>query len=651
MPSPEATKGVINAARRDDQSLDHHVGGTDHRQPDQHQTHFLPLTSDSVLFQLQVSPAGNIAADKAASQPRRFDAQLVEKSSRHVFGVTRDQLQQPAQLEEQLPAGPSSQGPESTPIPQRRRFSPQLVESSRRTRRAGDSKQLTPSERTDAPAIPSIDSSYFSNRFSSRETPTPPANTPHSSSPILTVQEARKLGIPLPKRSWSQSSTQSHHSYRPTELDTIQSSESDRSAPRSRRSSHSSRSSVESKHANPDIEGVDQSSSGCLLELAAKEAGDKLLEQALAAFPNDDRHQPISHYIDTATPSVSSRPSRSEVDRRQSTNWELQELQTHHAKLTAKKELDQKRRQVRRQLYKRFDEKPWEMPLLERHEEVDAGPAAPIATSNDEFECMRSKARPPMLGEDIKFPRCASPDGARFDVTQGPEFLKQQMCYLTSAQSEEPCASSGLWSPAKSEASQTSAWSRQVSRQTSTNCGLWGGLCLTSEQPKAPTGIMTPKLAEEDGRPHMGINPLPLLQRVLHLPPSPPPSNSGMSSLDDKLSLEEAIEQEFDDAFVTQVFNYVSLGYPAIAKEYDEELSKISRVPVEDLREDDHLPSARGYIRLGEEEQTDSEVTEERCARWRALKKYIHEWARQRPFMATRSPEMEGTWRKGSWGV
>jgi len=137
------------------------------------------------------------------------------------------------------------------------------------------------------------------------------------------------------------------------------------------------------------------------------------------------------------------------------------------------------------------------------------------------------------------------------------------------------------------------------------------------------------------------------------LPPSPPPSNSGMANLDEKLEAEQAIEAEFTDKFVTQVYNYLSLGYPSLARKYDEELSKISRTPLSDLRHDDGLASSRGYIRLGEDECGKKDgIEEEMCARWKSLRVYIHEWARQQPRMSQQRVQHGGfgvSVRRGSW--
>ena len=134
-------------------------------------------------------------------------------------------------------------------------------------------------------------------------------------------------------------------------------------------------------------------------------------------------------------------------------------------------------------------------------------------------------------------------------------------------------------------------------------------------------------------------------------PPTPPASQADFACIDEKLAIEITIEEEFGDDFVTQVYNYLSLGYPAIARNFDEELSRISHIPVAELRQDDHLATSRGYIRLGEDGNlVDSDITEESCARWKALRVYVQEWGRQRPNMKEGSAAGI-TVRKGSWAL
>lgn len=171
-----------------------------------------------------------------------------------------------------------------------------------------------------------------------------------------------------------------------------------------------------------------------------------------------------------------------------------------------------------------------------------------------------------------------------------------------------------------------------------------------------------------------------------------------LQGLDEKLKhekemaeLEEKIAAEFDDKFVTQVYNYLSLGYPALARQYDEELSKISRISLDELEVDDlaimenlwgaehhrqangqHATNgvngetlddlrpvlstgkklrATGHIMLDSEEK-DGVREEDRCPRWKALKLYIFEWARQHPDLDGISPLAWGVReRRGSWGI
>lgn len=131
--------------------------------------------------------------------------------------------------------------------------------------------------------------------------------------------------------------------------------------------------------------------------------------------------------------------------------------------------------------------------------------------------------------------------------------------------------------------------------------------------------------------------------------------STDFSGIDEKLALEQTIVEDFGDDFVTQVYNYLSLGYPSMAWPFDEELSKISKISISELRQDDHLARSRGYIRLGKDGNlTNSEITEETCMRWRALRTYIQEWARQHPGMAEDEVLAGGRGtavRKGSWAL
>ncbi len=89
---------------------------------------------------------------------------------------------------------------------------------------------------------------------------------------------------------------------------------------------------------------------------------------------------------------------------------------------------------------------------------------------------------------------------------------------------------------------------------------------------------------------------------------------------------------------------------------FDEELSKISRIPLEELRRDDHHVDAKGYVGAPEGDGWGETEVIGRCKRWEALRLYVREWARQSPNFADERKKPLGAtedWgarvRKGSW--
>ncbi|KAK4185033.1 hypothetical protein QBC35DRAFT_31544 [Podospora australis] len=315
---------------------------------------------------------------------------------------------------------------------------------------------------------------------------------------------------------------------------------------------------------------------------------------------------------------------------------------------------------------------------------------------------MRIKESPPMLGSDLKFRMCPSPKQTKLEPDH-------------------------LWDL------ETGTTLNEQHRDPTEQRGLWRGYCWTSDKTEKiahlerPQMITTPlpdqndkdpfarafgltapvELSEEptpaDSVTRAGTQPLPASHnqstagngyviRPEHRTRNSVPKGlhmlQNLQSLDDKLRKEKAaaereekIRAEFDDKFVTQVYNYLSLGYPAMARLYDEELSKISRIPIEELEKDDmaimenlwgtdeqgnfnHHPGeegpartngqkikATGHIMLDSEEK-DGVNEEDRCPRWKALKRYIYEWARQHPDLSGISPLAWGVQeRRGSWGI
>jgi len=133
------------------------------------------------------------------------------------------------------------------------------------------------------------------------------------------------------------------------------------------------------------------------------------------------------------------------------------------------------------------------------------------------------------------------------------------------------------------------------------------------------------------------------------------------STIDRKLHLEQQIEESFPHSVITQIYNYLSLGYPSLAHMFDDELSKISRITVEELRKDDYNVDAKGYVGAPEGDGVDeSEVINGKCKRWEALRLYVREWARQSPHfldeesrvrarMGVANEDWGARVRKGSW--
>ncbi|OCL02355.1 hypothetical protein AOQ84DRAFT_401271 [Glonium stellatum] len=553
--------------------------------------------------------------------------------------------------------------PQATENRPRRKFAPQLIETAKRSRKAGDTcPAILPSDKTEATPGENAQSS---RKIRIKPAPAPPKNTPTSSlGHASQFLETRGSASPLAIHQSSRGSSRSRHSFRVPDLEPIESSESEESNPPSLSTSPSAASdhSYMYKEATRMRESVDERFSGYLLELAARAAEKQLRDQAMAAFPNDEYHEPVDHFIDRDSDESDlssgrlSSHEKDEFSRRESAftkvNWELLAMQQHREKLEQQQERDRKKREAEMNRARRQSvHGPW------------GNPAAAIFASSSmtknyiggwqrdgEMERMRSGARPPMLGGDIEFPRCHSPEPARFDPTQGSHAIRNAMCYLTE-QSQHSGSEGGLWHGNAAPCNRPSLWSNASSRPASRG-GLWGGCCVGSGQtpPRGPTGLMTPRVEVD--------NPLEMPQSTSsqgHLPPSPPASNADITSIDEKLTTEVSIEEEFGDNFVTQVYNYLSLGYASIARNFDEELSKISRIPLPELRQDDHLAQSRGYIRLGEDGNLkDTEITEETCMRWRALRLYIQEWARQQPRMAAGVNSLGGfgvAARRGSWAL
>jgi hypothetical protein len=388
-------------------------------------------------------------------------------------------------------------------------------------------------------------------------------------------------------------------------------------------------------------ESCDDRFSGYLLELAAKAAEKQLREQALAAFPNESLHEIVEHFYDREIDPNSDDEYTPEgvlfnerdlpaAVRRKSTDvgWMAKEMQEHQEMLNRKREEETNAKIAAEATKPTFKDPFWTNGMTHRPEK------------SDELRCMRSAASPPMLGGDLKFRMCPSPKATKFETDQKIDVQPNR-------------ADDGG--------------------------GLWGGYCVADEvgeyitpSIKGPALIQTPHCERED--PFSASFASELSGGGAKTPRS---NDSGLRMLvgiDERLQAEvakskaeEALLEEFDDTFVTQVYNYLSLGYPALARQFDEELARISRISEDELRKDDNKKNAKGHIGIvdgfSNQETTpekknratgNSNSHEGYCARWKALRIYILEWARQHPSMSNGAMG-PSTWgvraRRGSWAI
>ncbi len=653
----------------------------------------------------------HMTEDGEKPKPRRFAPQVVEES--HSTSKKKEQEKPHVKFKPEVIStiyssnrkAKGSQDSDSSSAMDidekgRRKFTPILLDTARRSRKAGDDKPaISDSHKTEYAYH--LHTTEHWNRVhqeragpSGRPEPKPAAadsdiESDHGSAMStdsgLKLREVCPLDGSAPKRSACAIPARTH-SFRMPDLDTIESSESEPDTNPSPLSASPTRdgspitaseSSFEYfKHATRIRESVDENFTHYLLDLERKKARKRMEEQALAAYPNPGfGYEAPDHYINNDDESdqmeLEDRPVTWEGNdddlfgmkkprHRDSTgvNWEQLEMQQHA------EEMQQERNANR--VTAKAAPSPWWKP--------GAFGIQREAEPNSELKSMRDRARPPMLGGDIVFPRCPSPEPARFDVTQGSVALRNQMCYLQEAAESERHRTGedgGLWQASPSPKSPVlSVRSPVVSVDSSQSKGLWGGFCVDSgdktsaanalSPPPAPSGLMTP--ANE-----LANNPFDVLFTAEQRPhgmktPRAPRANAHEADfahlnavLVSERDFEAQLDEQYPDSFITQVYNYLSLGYPALARPFDDELAKISRVPVEELRQDDVTAkqSPRGYIRLG----TDFEggggdgVSGMQCVRWQALRMYIREWARQARDGHWEVDEVpKGTTaRRGSW--
>ncbi|BDD59128.1 hypothetical protein MAP00_004363 [Monascus purpureus] len=547
-------------------------------------------------------------------QLRRFRPELVETSkvtSRRARSEPRSPREDgSAPSDSRSPAGP-------------RKFAPQLIETASRSFRRRQTTNFSyDGHLGGSPLGHSIQTPHRANSIDSMTSHAHAApESRFSYSSLLRRQESRR------------------HSFRVLDLPAIPSSSSEGSggskapSPSTSASASSDECTKRQKTRNWYRVSCDEKFSGFLLSLAAQSAEKQLKEQALAAFPNEQVYQSVAHFaIDREDEDSSEEylPGRGGGDKPPSSRrgssanlpWELEYMRRH------KEEAERKQQAVIGTTASLHPSK------VSAREPMPSDSISRWRRENGLTQ-MKCAASPPMLGGDLVFPQSLSP-GDTLHENDNTTFQSQRM--------QEGAHCRWLWS---------------AETHADSNCsGLWMGTCrrlAKCEQPPSREDAFMATVdrngdIERDSR--VGVNPMDGVKYVTHPvsahlygEPHPMDGESELGSPDD-------IDSEFHDGFVTQIYNYLSLGYPCVARYYDYELSKTSGIPLEDLRRDDVRTGPKGYITVAGGatgcEDLDKGVP---CMRWVALRLYIHDWARRRP----KSPENGNieSWgvceRKGSW--
>ncbi|KAJ5660762.1 uncharacterized protein N7484_000134 [Penicillium longicatenatum] len=467
-----------------------------------------------------------------------------------------------------------------------RRFKPDLIETDRRSVKGmlGESSHINAQNLKTERLDPAP-------RLSPRRNTTPhPTESKFSYASLLRRQETRR------------------HSFRVPDLPSIPSNSSEGSEGSAGSPLASSPTNRPQRGTDGNMhallrESYDGDFSEYLLSLAARSAQKQLKEQALAAFPNEQVYEPVDHFAidedeDDSEDQNSMYPSKHHLkSRRQSSadlSWELEYMRQH------KEEAEQRLRAMG------TSGKPKPAPTEPKPEPKNLGPS------------------PPMLGGDIVLPWSLSPDGT--------------LCENTSTNNdsqtvEDRCSGCG------------GLWCEESQADGGRVVGLWMGTCRKADGPERQShlisGIMTPMI--QDYEIELSPSPRPNGPSSQYNETGPSSSQHGVSPI-----LPQNPDDEFHDGFVTQIYNYLSLGYPCVARYYDYELGRISGITVEDLRRDDLQTDARGYV------VAPGNKNVEACMRWKALRLYIREWARQQPSMVEDENGLEA-WgvpeRRGSWAI
>jgi len=624
----------------------------------------------------------------------------------------------------------------------KRRFAPQLIETTRRVRRAGQDGPATKlTDKTDI--TPGTNHIYAPKPKRKQGAPRPTTNSSLAHAvpgddddaiPRFLEPRSQRSIKPQPN---TRRATRTN-SYLP-ELDTILSSESgnsseeegDVTAPVLNLGApglsdiHSDGYGDTWSSDNCDLrnrrESCDEEFSGYLLGIAAREAHrQREFEQALSAFPNGMPPPGVEHFFardnseDDLLVGDDEPPLRhgpSQLLRRKSTDpgWAAKEMRAHAerlAKMRAETCLSLDDNSDQYEITTPPEDPLWTTTARhESHDLVMGSPGSPFLSAQSPL--LRAKL-PPLHDKPYTPPPSTGPSASPFSVPfafQTDETEDAELCKMRKAASPPMLGTDLVFrtcpSPQYTRMEPNHPYAQfdrreERNRDPSGVNGLWQGYCSSNaKQPDTP-GLQPFHLLHTPGTTSPSINPFACAFAV-------PVSGSGTQTpaRDDKQSTtphqtisgvekklgeevergepEEALLAEFDDMFVTQVYNYLSLGYPATARAFDHELSKISGIGIEELRKDDTLKIGKGFMRemeinaragstdsgctdtdISGEETTTATLAQEKQQRhkpprWEALKLYIHEWARQHPALNCDDDSGPPAWgvraRRGSWAI
>ncbi|KAL4788818.1 hypothetical protein BDV19DRAFT_65403 [Aspergillus venezuelensis] len=360
----------------------------------------------------------------------------------------------------------------------------------------------------------------------------------------------------------------------------------------------------------------------------------QLKERALEAFPNEQVYQPVDHFAIDKEDEDSPYGEGSNVRHTRPELW----INRRASSADLPSELENLRRSkeeagMNRRHY--LTTKGGRLSHMARRASRNVD-----RTANRDEKCGSARpitqltpaTSPPMLGGDLVFPQSLTPEATICEGTRTSVIDHNEIAILSFA---------GLW---------------RGSPRSSTHDdrgGLWQGTCKPDKRSTCRSeivvpGLMVPEHGDEQGaHEHRGTAsqteaPRRQSSHLAVLDRNAAPGNTGYT------------DQALSDDFVTQIYDYLSLGYPSIARYYDYELSKVSGLSVAALRADDSNMDAKGHVgvQIGAQDSTNRGAANKVCMRWTALRLYIEEWVRYHPQMFEAGCYHE-EWgvreRKGSW--